>query len=59
MSTNKLKTINSIMDELHDGLDDIYESLVDDDNNTLILIESEMEKLRVLRSNLKNNNEVQ
>lgn len=53
-----LKFINSVMNELHDGLNEIYESLVDEENNTVNLIESQMDKLRNLKFNLKNINEV-
>lgn len=55
MDKNKAVSINGITNSLHDGVDDIYESLMDGEfKEVSVLIDAMVESLKHLKSNIIN-----
>lgn len=56
MDKNKVNSISRITNSLHDEADKIYEGLMDDDFNEVSKsIDTMVESLKHLKTNLKNN----
>lgn len=59
MEEKKIKIIINLTNDLHDSVDEIYESLMDNEKKEAIgNIEEFITKLRALKENLKNKDEV-
>lgn len=58
MDILRASNVSNLTDELHDNVNDIYESIVDEDGNEVKLIDGLIIKLKVLKTNLSNIDEL-
>lgn len=58
MDLLRANNVSNLTNELHDDVDGIYESIVDEDSNGLKLIDNLILKLKTLKTNLSERDEV-